>query len=241
MLLEWPRRVAALTQLHVADVAAPVLGRDDDHHLRRVLRADVGEEIVVTDGAGAWRFARVAASGLELVSEVHLDPALPETVLYLAPVRGERGEWAVAKATEAGVSRIVPLVSERVQKFRGEARDKTLSRWRRIAAESCGQCRRSYDLVIDEPLRPDQVPAEVAVCDFDGEGDWSGATAVAVGPEGGWAPGEWGDERRRLSLGPTVLRGETAALLAAALVSFANGSWGFTLRGRDLGNDESTT
>jgi len=51
---EWPRRVAALTQLRVADVARPELARDDDHHLRRVLRAEDGEEIVVTNGAGSW-------------------------------------------------------------------------------------------------------------------------------------------------------------------------------------------
>ena len=240
-MLDWPRRVAALTQLRVEDVAAPVLSREDDHHLRRVLRAALGEEVVVCDGAGAWRFARVGPSGLEVASDVVVDPRAPETVLYLAPVRGERGEWAVAKATEAGVSRIVPLVSERVQKFRGEVRDKTLARWRRIAAETCGQCRRSYDLVIDDPVTPSTTPPEVAVCDFAGEGDWSGVRAVAVGPEGGWAPGEWDPSRRRLSLGPTVLRGETAAVVAAALMSFANGSWGFTLRGRDLGNDESTT
>jgi 16S rRNA (uracil1498-N3)-methyltransferase len=230
MTHEWARRVAALTQLRVADIDAPVLARDVEHHLRRVLRARVGEEIVLTDGAGSWRFATVAEEGLDVVSDVVVDPAAPETMLYLAPLKGDRGEWAVAKATEVGVSTIVPLVSQRLaSKFRGEVRDKVLGRWRRIAAETCGQCRRTYDLVIAEPLTPEDVPDDVAIADFSGSGDWRGVRAVAVGPEGGWAPGEWAEERRRVGLGPTVLRGETAAVVAAALVTFTNGSWGFTV------------
>lgn len=227
---EWPRRVAALCQLRVADIETPVLSRDVDHHLRRVLRAGEGEELVLTDGAGSWRFATVAGAGLDIVSDVVVDPAAASTTLYLAPLKGDRAEWAVAKATEVGVSTIVPLMSQRLaQKFRGEVRDKVLSRWRRIADEACGQCRRTYDLVIAEPVSPEDVPAEVAIADFSGVGDWRGVCAVAVGPEGGWAPGEWGDARRRVSLGPTVLRGETAAVIAAALVTFTNGSWGFTV------------
>lgn len=234
MIAQWPRRVAALSQLRVADLNAAVLSSDDDHHLRRVLRAKEGEEVVLCDGRGAWRFATVARGGLDPVSEVVLDPPAPAATLYLAPLKGERGEWAVAKATEVGVTTIVPLLTERLaQKFRGEVRDKVLARWRRIADETCAQCRRTYDLVVAEPLTPGEVPADVCVADFSGDGDWSGVTSVAVGPEGGWAPGEWGEDRRRLSLGPTVLRGETAAVLAAAFLTFTQGSWGFALRSRE--------
>lgn len=230
MITQWPRRVAALTQIRVADVDEPEISREDDHHLRRVLRARDGEEIVVCDGRGSWRMARVTATGLDVASDVERDERPALTTLYLAPLKGERGEWALAKATEVGVSRVVPLVSARLtQKFRGEARDKVLHRWRRIADETCAQCRRTYDLEITEPQSPADVPADVAVADFAGRADWRGVSAVAVGPEGGWAPGEWDDARRRVSLGPTVLRGETAAVVAAALVTFTNGSWGFTL------------
>lgn len=229
-MIEWPRRVAALAQLRVDDIAAPLLSRDDEHHLRRVLRAREGEEVVLSDGAGRWRFATVTPTGLDVTSAVATDPAPPSTTLYLSPLKGERGEWAVAKATEVGVATIVPLVSARLaQKFRGEVRDRVLQRWRRIAAETCGQCRRTHDLVLAAPLRPADVPADVAVADFAGDGDWRGVRAVAVGPEGGWAPDEWDAPRRRVALGPTVLRGETAAVLAAALVTFTNDSWGFTV------------
>ena len=234
--------MAALTQLRVADLLAPELSRDDDHHLRRVLRARAGEEVVLSDGRGSWRFATVSQTALDPTSEVRTDPPAPGATLYLAPLKGERAEWAVAKATEVGVTTIVPLTSQRLAlKFRGEMRDKVLARWRRVADETCAQCRRSYDVVIAEPLAPGEVPEDVCVADFAGGGDWSGVSAVAVGPEGGWEPGEWGDERRRVSLGPTVLRGETAAVVAAALITFSQGAWGFSLQPARMSKDESTT
>lgn len=230
MLVEFQRRVDALGQCRVDNVEVPVLSRDDDHHVRNVLRARVGEEIVVTNGAGSWAFARIDERGIERTSDVVIDPVRPETTLYLAPLKGDRSEWAVAKATELGVSRIVPLITERLAvKFKGEVRAKVVSRWRRIAAEAAGQCRRTYDLVIAEPMAVSDVPLEVAVCDFDGEADWTGVRSVAVGPEGGFSPSEWDPSRRRLSLGPTVLRGETAGVVAASFLSFSNGGWGFTI------------
>jgi 16S rRNA (uracil1498-N3)-methyltransferase len=222
MLIEWTRRVGALTQLRVSDPATPALEREAEHHLRKVLRAQVGEEVVVTNGAGSWSFATVQDSGLKRVSEVHLDPQPAETALYLAPLKGDRSEWVVAKATELGVSALIPLLSERLAvKFKGEARSKILERWRRISDETTGQCRRTYDLVISEPVTIDQVPPHVAVADFGGKTDMAGIRAIAIGPEGGWAPGEWGADRQLISLGTTVLRGETAAIASAALMTLA--------------------
>jgi len=71
----------------------------------------------------------------------------------------------------------------------------------------------------------------VAVCDFDGEPAWDDVRAVAIGPEGGWAPGEW-TTRRKLSLGPTVLRAETAGVVAASLLAFGAGGWDLPFGGR---------
>jgi len=228
MLIEWTRRVNALTQMRVADPMVPILDKDSEHHLRKVLRAQVGEEIVVTNGSGSWSFALVQDSGLKRVSEVSVDPQPADVALYLAPLKGDRSEWVVAKATELGVSVLVPLLSERLAvKFKGEARSKILDRWRRISEEATGQCRRTYDLVIGEPVTPDQVPPHVAVADFGGGSDLAGIRAMAIGPEGGWAPGEWAPERTVISLGSTVLRGETAAIAAAALMTL--GAQGMTL------------
>ncbi|MGH9019605.1 MAG: RsmE family RNA methyltransferase, partial [Acidimicrobiales bacterium] len=125
------RRVGALTQLRVDDPARPALTIDQDHHLRRVLRARPGEEVVVTDGRGAWAMCLVTDEGLDLVGEPARDPAPAPTALYLAMVRGERGEWAVAKATEVGVARVVPLASARTETPRsGERTSKLVARWR---------------------------------------------------------------------------------------------------------------
>jgi 16S rRNA (uracil1498-N3)-methyltransferase len=220
--------VAALAQFTVADLNTPVLATSDDHHLRRVLRAKVGEEVVLTNAAGSWTFAQVADHGLSRVSDVHLDEAPAETTLYLSPLKGDRSEWAIAKATEVGISRIVPLVSEHVVvKFKGETRDKIVSRWRRIAQESCAQARRTYEVTVDEPVRVADVPDDVAVADFGGQPEWLSVRAVAIGPEGGWGVSEWAASRRRLSLGPTVLRAETAGVVAASILAFGAGSWGF--------------
>ena len=231
-LIEWPRRVAALGQFRVEDPQRPVLSGGDDHHVRQVLRARSGEEVVVTDGSGSWALAQVSDQGVSRVTPVHVDPTSPATTLYLAPLKGDRSEWAVTKATELGVARIVPLISQHlVVKFKLDARAKIVSRWRRIAAEACGQSRRTYDVVVDEPVHVREVPDDVAIADFGGGGDWSGVRAVAIGPEGGWSPDEWTGTHRRLALGPTVLRAETAAVVAGALLAFGAGNWAFSLHG----------
>lgn len=236
MLEEWDRRRAALTQVRVADVERPVLERADDHHLRQVLRARVGEEVVVTDGRGAWRLCRVGSDGLDAVSERSTDPRGTETTLYLSPLKGDRDEWALVKAVELGVSRVVPLLSQRLAvRYRDEARRKSLARWRRLALEAAGQCRRTYDLEVLDPVSVNDVPDDVAVCDFGGSGSWAGVRALAIGPEGGFSPDEWGPERRRVSLGQSVLRAETAAVVGCALMTLSLGDWGFTLEGSKNG------
>ncbi len=240
-LAEWPRRVAALAQFRVADVDEPVLADPDDHHLRRVLRAREGEEIVVTNGQGSWRICAVGASALTPLSGVGNDPAQPDTALYLSVVKSDRAEWALAKATELGVARVVPLIARHnAARFSGDARTRTLARWRRVAADAAGQCRRTHDLTVGEPVATADVPHDVCVADVAGSPEWSGVRAVAIGPEGGWDPDEWDRDRRRLSLGPTVLRAETAAVVAAALMSFGAGGWGFSLPGTAMGKDEDS-
>src|ERR1700677_408341 len=227
MLVEWPRRVAALAQFHVDNLEAPELSRDDEHHLRKVLRASETEEVVVTDGQGSWALYEVLSFGLRRVSDITLDPPTPETSLCLTPLKGEPAEWAVAKATEVGVSRIVPLIAERmVVKFKGEAREKILARWRRIAAEASNQCRRTYDIVIADPIKVKDVHSLVAVADLGATGNWAGLRSVAIGPEGGWARDEWDVGRRRVGMGPTVLRAETAGGVAAAPLGFFAGGRG---------------
>jgi 16S rRNA (uracil1498-N3)-methyltransferase len=231
------RRRAALAQVRVADPALPVASREEDHHLRHVLRARVGEEVVVTDGRGRWAMAAVTEGGLERASEVDEDLPPAPTALYLPFLKGERSEWALAKAVELGVATVVPLMCARaVIRPDAAARERVVARWRRVAAEAAGQCRRTHDLVVGEPVTPRDVPAEVAVAEIGSPADWRGVSAVAVGPEGGWGPGEWDEGRRRVGLGPAVLRTETAAVVAATLL--AAPAWGLTLDVARLGHDE---
>jgi 16S rRNA (uracil1498-N3)-methyltransferase len=236
--LQFGRRVDALAQFRVADPETPVLSDDDRHHLFRVLRARDGDELVVTNGAGAWSFTRVVGGELERVSDVEHDPHEDDVTLYLAPLKGDRSEWAVAKATELGVSTIVPLCAARVvAATRTGQLESAVAKWRRVAAAVAGQCRRTYDIVVTNPVAVSDVPAEVAVCDFAGSGSLDGVRAIAIGPEGGWAPDEWSAERVRLGLGGTVLRGDTAAVAAATLLVQARDGWARRSAATGVGND----
>ena len=217
-------RRLALAQFFVDDPAAPRLAAADDHHLRRVLRARPGEPVVVCDGHGRWALATVGPDGLQPASEVHLDPAPRDTTLYLAPLKGDRSEWAVAKATELGVARVVPLRTTRgVVRLDPESESRLVQRWTRVAREAAAQARRSYLLEIGAATRVADVPAAVVVADFAGQHSWSLVEAVAIGPEGGWAPDEWEAGRPRASLGELVLRAETAAVAAATLMTLGCG------------------
>ncbi len=224
--LEFARRVNALAQFRVDDVTAPTLSTENLHHLFKVLRAKPDEELVVTNGAGSWAFARVINGDVERVSDVGFDEPDDPVTLYLSPLKGDRDEWAVAKATELGVDVIVPLLAQRVVvKWTGERRARALARWRRIAADATGQCRRSYDVLVAEPCLIQDVPADVGVAQFEGTGEIATLRALAIGPEGGWAPEEWDARRIRIGLGETVLRAETAALAAGTLLVSARAGW----------------
>ncbi len=238
---QFARRVEAVGQFHVGDPSVPELSDDDAHHLWRVLRAREGDEVVVTNGHGAWAFATLTDGHLARSSDVVIDEEPAPAELYLSPLKGDRSEWAVVKATELGVTRIVPLLSERVViKWKTATSDKFLARWRRVAREASGQCRRSHDVVVDEPVSVADVPLHVAVADFDGTDTLDGVRAIAIGPEGGWAPNEFDDRFTRVGLGTTVLRGDTAAVAAATLLVQRRPGWSRHAGGQAVGNDGET-
>jgi 16S rRNA (uracil1498-N3)-methyltransferase len=234
-LARWDERVGALTQLRVANLEQPELAKADDHHLRNVLRARVGEAVVLSDGRGGWRMARVGTIGFECTSDIEHDAPLAPISIYMAPLKGDRSELAVAKCVELGVSSIVPLVCERsAVKFRGDVRIKIIDRWRRIAAEASGQCRRTWDLEVAEAVEVSDVPSDVVFADFDGTREWGELSRIAVGPEGGFTAAELAG-RRSVSLGDTVLRAETAALAAATMLGARASGWGFATSTGPLG------
>jgi 16S rRNA (uracil1498-N3)-methyltransferase len=208
-------------------------------HLSRVLRARVGQQfdIVVS---GVVRHARISAIysdrvEFELADEVVSSDLRPLT-LALAIFKFDRMEWAIEKCTELGVSRIFPVIANRSDKHLAKAAIKRRERWQRIAREASEQSRRSAPPEISLPLSLAEAVAlpssprillaeaeeQVFLRDVLGSHSGSENIILAIGPEGGWTNDELKLFRDAgwvsASLGPTILRAETAAIAAVAIV-----------------------
>jgi 16S rRNA (uracil1498-N3)-methyltransferase len=208
----------------------------EGHHLARVLRLQAGEVVTAADGRGRWRpylVAAVSGAGVRLdargpgETEPPLTPAL---AVAFCLTKGDKPDVTVQKLTELGVDRILPVLSVRsVSRPEGARAEAAVRRWRRVAVEAARQCRRSRLPEIDEirPLAALSGHPGLVVADPGGQAPSElgpppgGELLVVVGPEGGLAPDEadglapWA----HLGLGPLVLRAETAALAAAAVLS----------------------
>ncbi len=204
----------------VDDVDAPELSGDDRHHLERVLRLRPGDPLTVGDGAGRWRFCRFGAA-IEPDGDV-VSVAAPdvEVAVGFAVLKGGRSETVVQKLTELGVDRIAPFVAERsVVRWDGDKSARQADRWRRVAREAVMQCRRAWLPQVD-PLRAfgelDLAGAALAVS--VGRPLAESENFLLVGPEGGWADAELAAVDAHVGLGPHVMRAETAATAAAAIL-----------------------
>ncbi|MFP5489798.1 MAG: RsmE family RNA methyltransferase [Acidimicrobiia bacterium] len=214
------RRAAA--HVVVADVTVPVLGDDDAHNVFRVLRVGDGDVVSVTDGRGSWRLCRAAGGSIEPISDVETEdpPEHPVTIAFTIP-KMDRPEWIVQKLTELDVDRIVLLEADRsVVRWDEQRAAKHLAKLRRVAAEAAQQCRRVFVPEVVGPVPalsflPGAVAAEPGDHPVAGAGP-DAAHVIAIGPEGGWSDRELAAAAGFVSLGPTVLRVETAALVAAA-------------------------
>jgi len=229
-------RAAAAGQIFVDDPGLPVLSDEDAHHLGRVLRLRDGEEVIAADGRGrwaraVWRGAAVlepltAGTGVgsdgAVQSEARTEPAL--TVAF-APVKGERPEWIVQKLTELGIDRIVPLRTERsVVRWTGARGLATVEKLRRVAREAAAQCRRVWlpevcDAMAFADLPALGAPGEVVLAQLSGGRPTVAQRVVAVGPEGGWSTDELVSGLPTVGFGLSVLRAETAAVTAGAIMA----------------------
>ena len=213
-----------------------VLEGDEARHLTRVLRAKVGDTVSLFDGRGREWPARVAAIGRDRVeldaAEPTVDPApvaIPLTLAVALP-KGDRQQWMVEKLTELGATRLIPLETTRGV---AEATASAQARLERGVIESCKQCGRNtlMEIAAGRPLERllAEVPAGACVVIAHPGGRLLDAatmppTATAmialVGPEGGFTDEELGTADRagviRISLGPRILRVETAAIALAA-------------------------
>ena len=213
------------------------------HHLGRVLRAQQGQLYELSDGRRVWlgRVERVTRDQLEfaLIDEIPAYQPSIETTLLLSIIKFDAFEWAIEKATELGVSRIVPLAAARSEKALIGAAAKRAERWKKILAEASQQARRVSVPMLETAARPEQAfagvtqGAKIVLSERTAAenlreilGETSGPKiAIALGPEGGWTEQEFQQAHqagfREASLGKLILRTETAVIAALASLNYA--------------------
>ena len=229
----------------IADVVfgdrAALLG-EHARHLVRTLRASVGQEFDIATGNSVrrGRITNVSDERVEFELGEEISAANPiKITLLLAVFKFDRMEWAIEKCTELGVSRIVPVIARRTDSHLAAASAKRVERWQRIARQASEQSRRAAPPEIAVPIKlAEALTLQVALRIVLAESEErtllrdvvrpdasGGAVALAVGPEGGWTD----DESQSFgqagwisaSLGNTILRAETAAMAATAIVASA--------------------
>jgi 16S rRNA (uracil1498-N3)-methyltransferase len=228
------------------------LPADTGAHVARVLRARAGDALILFDGSGrefdgeveSVRGTRVGVA-VGPARSVDRESPLAVTLVQCVP-RGDRMDFIVQKATELGVARIVPVLSQRgVVRLDARQAESKAAHWRGVVASACEQCGRNRLPSVDEPrplldfLGSSDTAASAAAPDGavsrclparllfepDSEArnsDWriAGSVEIAIGPEGGFSPEEIDAFGlvgfERIGLGPRVLRTETAAIAAIA-------------------------
>jgi 16S rRNA (uracil1498-N3)-methyltransferase len=221
-----------------------VLIGEQAQHLARVLRAQPGQVFDVVANGFLHRAEVTAVSETEvrftLLEELESDAALPIHLL-LAVFKFDHFEWSVEKATELGVAAITPVLARRTEKHLAQSALKRVERWRRIALESAKQSRRTDVPSIADPvkleaaLQAEQAGLKILLSEVEQSVSLASALAqfsqpsteppqqiaLAIGPEGGWTPEEMAlftqHHWTHVTLGPRILRAETAAIAALAV------------------------
>ena len=213
------------------------------HHLGRVLRAQTGQLYELSDGEQVW-VGRIESVGRDrvqfaLVEELPVVQPRVEVTLLLSVVKFDAFEWAIEKATELGVSTIVPLAAERGEKALLTAAARRAERWKKILLEASQQCRRVRVPVLGELAKAESIfsasknglrvmlseRAMATPLRRILEGQRTTRVIMAIGPEGGWTDAEFEAARScgflEASLGRLILRTETAVIAALASLNYA--------------------
>jgi 16S rRNA (uracil1498-N3)-methyltransferase len=237
----WPPK--SLPRLFVrqplSEAAAIEVDAGQANYLGNVMRLGVGSAVLLFDGAsGEWlgRIAETARKRMTIAVErrTREAEAMPDVWLAFAPVKRAQTDWLVEKATELGAARLIPVITQRTIAERVK-----LGRLEAIAIEAAEQCGRTRLPEIAEPMplktlllaaqRPlyfaDEAGGEPAASAFK-----PGPALLLVGPEGGFTDDERAAIRGAanavpISLGPRILRAETAALAALAAYMAIAGDW----------------
>jgi 16S rRNA (uracil1498-N3)-methyltransferase len=222
------------------------------HHLRESLRLHPGERLTVTDDRGRRYHAEIVEVTRQALIARILEtiPAPPKTtpsiVLAQALLKGERMDWVIQKATELGVSRIIPiLASHSIVRPKADRIDHQVARWQRIALEAAQQSERWSLPAIDEPIataqlliRSQSAGSKIVLAERSSGvslttlplADTGKEVWLLIGPEGGWDDEELGQVLRHgytaVTMGPRILRAETAAIAAISVLQSRLGGLG---------------
>jgi 16S rRNA (uracil1498-N3)-methyltransferase len=214
------------------------------HHLSKVLRMQVGRELIVFNGLGGEYVAvieniskkNVSVKIVNFTAENRQSPLQLELAIGVS--RGERMDWVLQKATELGVTKITPLITARTEvKLKGERADKKNQHWQQTIISACEQCQRN---LLPELAEPTLLDDWLSTCHADlkfvlhhrdnqglAQAKTAASVALLIGPEGGLSESEITQARAQaflpLTLGPRVLRTETAPVAAISLVQYV---WG---------------
>lgn len=206
----------------VEDLEQPRLGQQDQHHLRRVLRLQTGDNLTVCDGVGSWRPC-VLGNEPEPAGEVRTVPcAEPALTVAVALVKGERPEWIVQKLTELGIDRIGFFSGHRSVVRWDEAKaQRNAQRLTEVARAAAMQSRRVW-LPEITTLRDYATAAALrgaARCERGGGTVTLSTPTLLIGPEGGWSEEERAEVLPVVGLADLQLRVETAAVAAGVVLA----------------------
>jgi 16S rRNA (uracil1498-N3)-methyltransferase len=218
-----------------------ILPADQAYHLRNVLRIGTGEIVEIFDGAGNGYTGNVELQGSEVfirgLQSLPPEESRIRLILAAALIKSAKFEWILQKATELGVHEIIPL-NTRLSDIRipGDTLTFRLERWDRLVREASKQCRRLAAPRVHAPrtfsdlLKTEELSACTRLLFYEKAreqwhpepGMFSDRVVLCVGPEGGWEGSEIKQAKEAgykiFSLGPWVLRAETAALAAISIV-----------------------
>ena len=216
----------------------------DARHLTRVLRVEAGQRYEISDNRNVY-LAEIETARKEHVIFRTIEKLAAEqpplhVILCAAIVKFDHFEWMIEKATELGAARMLPVIAARTEKGLDKAAHKRLERWRRIGMEASQQSRRAHLPEVSEPVNltealaisathryaldenPAAPPLAAALPPQRNPCD---SVALLIGPEGGWTEEERAEFTsagwRAVSLGPLILRAETAAIAALAVIHSA--------------------
>jgi 16S rRNA (uracil1498-N3)-methyltransferase len=225
------------------DANRAVLSGDAAHHLGRVLRAEPGQLYELSDGTSVW-LGKIEVAAKDQIEFSLIEPvptrasALDKTLL-LAVVKFDAFEWALEKATELGVNRVIPVAAARSEKGLLVAAGKRAERWKKIVFESSQQARRVRLPLLEPVIAPSPAFAaaesqiklmlserpEARLLKSVLNGRLAETVTLAIGPEGGWTDEEFAAARNsgfeEASLGSLILRTETAVAACLASVNYA--------------------